>query len=92
MTFGRLICIPLANKFKSLPQLKFFSWINVALTLFCLLLLVTKNLVILVYVGSALIGLGFSGIYPLLMSITGAFGYNLSAQNTAVFTVSASTG
>lgn len=33
-----------------------------------------------------------SAVYPLLMSIPGAFGYELSASNTAMFTVCGSSG
>jgi MFS family permease len=75
MTIGRLLAIPLANKFKVQSQLRVLVWANVIITGFCLLMMITGNLIIIAYLGSALVGLAISAVYPLLMSIPGAFGY-----------------
>ena len=57
-----------------------------------MLMIVLDRLYITVYLGSALIGLALSAVYPLLMSIPGAMGYYLSPTNAAMFTVMGSTG
>jgi hypothetical protein len=75
MTIGRLVAIPLANKFKVQSQLRVLVWANVIITGLCLLMMITGNLIIIAYLGSALVGLSISAVYPLLMSIPGSFGY-----------------
>ena len=55
-------------------------------------MMLTGNLALIAYLGSALIGLAISAVYPLLMSIPGAFGYNLSASNASMFTICGSSG
>jgi hypothetical protein len=64
----------------------------VVISALCLLLIISGNLTILVYIGAPVIGLAYSGIYPLLTSICSSFGYNLSAKTTAVFAVAACSG
>ena len=68
MTVGRLIAIPLANKFSGNTQLRFLSYLTFCVLGFCLLTIYTDHLNVTVYFGSALFGLAVSAIYPLLLT------------------------
>lgn len=84
MTIGRLAAIPLAAKYSADKYLKILIWFVLCVVSSCLVLLVLKLKFIVVYVGSALLGIGCSAMYPLSISMPISFGYHLSSENTAI--------
>lgn len=92
MTAGRLIAIPLATRFKVYDQLKVLVFSIFFIAVFLVLLMITNHLNILVYLGSGILGLGLSALFPLLMSVTGSFGFNLTSDITALYIMTASAG
>lgn len=87
MTFGRLLAIPIAAKYPLYKHLKALVYFGVAVSISCLVLLMLEYKGLLVFLGSLAFGFACSAVYPLGISMPVAFGYKLSASNTALMTL-----